>query len=73
MAANERTPKELQTAGAILVVVGVLGAWGLTWLPVLFAAKTTEYLALIPLSIGARGLEAGGPVLYGGAPRGEIT
>lgn len=73
MAANKRTPKELQTAGAILVVVGVLGAWGLTWLPVLFAAKTTEYLALIPLSIGARGLEAGGPVLYGGAPRGEIT
>jgi hypothetical protein len=73
MAAKTRTSKELQTAGAILVVVGGLAAWGLTWIPVLFATSTTEYLALIPLSAGGRGLEAGGPVLYGGAPRGTIT
>ena len=73
MAAKTRTSKELQTAGAILVVVGGLAAWGLTWIPILFATSTTEYLALIPLSAGGRGLEAGGPVLYGGAPRGTIT
>ena len=73
MAAQTRTSKELQTAGAILVVVGALAAWGLTWIPVLFATNTTEYLALIPLSAGGRGLQAGGPVLYGGAPRGKIT
>ena len=73
MAASNRTPKELQTTGAIILVVGGLVAWGLTWLPTLFETRTTEYSALIPLSIGARGLEAGGPVLYGGAPRGEIT
>jgi hypothetical protein len=73
MAAKKRTPKELQTAGAIVVAVVALAAWGLTWLPTLFAQKTTEYSASIPLSTGARGLAAGGPVLYGGAPRGKIT
>ncbi len=73
MAASNRTPKELQTTGAIILVVGGLVAWGLTWLPTLFETRTTEYSALIPLSMGARGLEAGGPVLYGGSPRGEIT
>jgi hypothetical protein len=73
MAAKNRTPKELQTAGAIVVTIGALAAWGLTWLPTLFAPRTTEYSASIPLAMGARGLEAGGPVLYGGAPRGKIT
>lgn len=73
MAASNRTPKDLQTTGAIVLTVGALAAWGLTWIPTLFETRTTEYSALIPLSMGARGLEAGGQVLYGGAPRGEIT
>jgi hypothetical protein len=73
MAAQDRSLRQKRVAGAI-VLGAILGmAWGVTRISRLFEPTREAYVATTTTAAGAAGLEAGGPVLYGGAPRGYIT
>jgi hypothetical protein len=73
MAASDRSSGQQRVAGGV-VLVAILGtAWAATSIPRLFEASRVSYVATTNTIGGAAGLEPGGPVLYGGAPRGMIT
>lgn len=73
MAASDRSPGQQRVAGAV-VLAAILGtAWVATSIPHLFEPARVSYVTTTTTLGGAAGLEPGGAVLYGGAPRGLIT
>ncbi len=73
MAASDRSLRQQRVAGAV-VLTAILGTgWAATGILDLFEPAQASYVATTTTDSGAAGLEAGGPVLYGGAERGRIT
>lgn len=73
MAASERSPGQQRVAGAMVLAAILAAAWVAASIPRLFKPAHVSYVATTTTLSGAAGLATGGPVLYGGAPRGMIT
>ena len=73
MPAQDRSLRQKHVAGAVVLGAIFGTAWLATGISDLFEPEREAYVTTTTAASGAAGLAVGGPVLYGGAPRGYIT